>query len=120
MKLVTKFERLTDADEAAMLLMSHGIVTHVSARGTKSLGYIIQNIADAGLWAILDHQYEDAVKVLDDHNHIVTTGLSEQELLEFEEHAEFNIFNSLNKALLYGVGLIIVMLLIANHFDVLK
>lgn len=109
MKLIASFESVSGADQSAMLLGTQGIVTHVSSRGTNSLGYIIPNIANAGLWAILDHQHEDAVSFLNDNDHTVTTGLSELELVEFNAVASDNIFNSLNKAILVGVALIAVM-----------
>jgi hypothetical protein len=109
MKLIANYESVSGADQASMLLGTQGIVTHVSSRGTKSLGYIIPNIANAGLWAILDHQHADAVSFLNDNDHRVTTGLSEAELSEFNEVASSNIFNSLNKAIMVGVLLIVVM-----------
>jgi hypothetical protein len=111
MKLIANFESVSGADQASMLLSSQGIVTHVSSRGTKSLGFIIPNIANAGLWAILDHQHEDAISFLNDNDHIVTTGLSEAELAEFNEVASANIFDSLNKAIMAGVVLIAAMVL---------
>ena len=120
MKLIAKFDSVAEADAVAMQLRSVGIVTHVSHRGTKSLGHIMHSLADSGLWVVLEHQHEDALSFVNDYNHTVTTGLSDDEFREFQENAGKEIFNSLNKAIIYGVGIIFVMLLIVNHLYVPK
>ena len=120
MKLIAKFKSTTDADSASMQLSSMGIVTHVSQRGTKNLGLPIDGLVDAGLWAVLDYQFDDAVKFINDNNHVITTGLSEEELIQFNKSAGDTVFKSLNRAIMYGVGIIILLLIAMYYMGMLK
>jgi len=112
MKLIAKYNNTADADVAAARLELVGIVTHVSNRGAKSLGFLVHNLAPAGLWAVLDHQHEDAVQYLEDDKHIVTSGLTPDELERFERNAEATIFDKFNNAIMYGVVIIALLVLL--------
>lgn len=109
MKLLAYFETSQEADTLALLLNSHGIVTHTSSQASKALGGVSYGVVRVGMWAVLDHQHEDAMALIENPNHIVTTGLSPEEKSDFEEQAGDQVFSSLNKAILIGMGLIVVM-----------
>jgi hypothetical protein len=109
MKLIAYYENAGDADAAALLLRSRGILPYVSSQATKTLRGMIFASSKVGLWAVLDHQFDDAVLLLEDSDHEVSSGLSESEMLSFEDTASRNVFASLNKAIFFGLLLIIAM-----------
>lgn len=109
MLLIGNFEDVASADHAAEMLLSQGIMTHVSSRDTKLLGTRVSGFIKAGLWVVLEHQHEDAIQYLNNDRHIVTTGLSPEEIAEFESLAKASTFQSFNKALIWGVLLIFAM-----------
>lgn len=120
MNLVARYSDVESAEEAAMLLKSHGIPTHVSSSGIKSLKHFIHSNVEAGLWVLIDRQVDDALKVLEDPDHKVTTGLSRDELLELSTNAESRVFDTLNKGIMYGVGIIIIAVIFIIQFGVFK
>lgn len=110
MKQIAKFPSAAQADEAAMLLAAHGIVTNVSHKGAKSLGIFIQNDAQVTVWALLDEQLDDARQLLQNPDHEVTSGLSKAQFESFQASAKSGVFNAFNKAIVYGLALILLLL----------
>ena len=106
MELLRYFETTAEAENLATLLYSHGIVTHVGSHTGTALGGMIQAVSKVGLWVVLEHQFEDAKALMDDDTHIVSTGLSSEEMAEFEGSGKAYVFGALNKAILGGVVLI--------------
>ena len=117
MKLIRNFDRVEDADEASMLLASRGIVTHISSRNTKLLATGFLWFIKIGLWAVLEHQHQDAQKLLDDDQHVVSTGISSQQMQTFSEVAGERVFQMLNKALYVGIALIVVMIVVIYQLN---
>ena len=109
MLLIGNFEDVESADYAAELLRMQGIMTHVSSRDTKLLGSRVSGFIKSGLWVVLEHQHEDAIEFLNNDSHIVTTGLSPEEIAEFEALAKESSFDAFNKAIMWGLVLIAVL-----------
>lgn len=106
MKLIRKYHSVDAAEEAARFLSSKGIVTHISSRGTKNLRTTFHMFVKVGLWAVLEHQYEDAVAVLHDPTYEVTSGMPHDEFVAFRSAAKSEVFKALNVALFWGVLLV--------------
>lgn len=110
MKRIASFTNSNDAESAAMLLRSHGIVTQVTAdQAAKTLRGLIFATNKVELWSVVDYQYDDALALLADAEHVVETGLSKEEIEDFEDEAAKSVFTSLNKAILVGIVLIFLM-----------
>lgn len=69
------------------------------------------------LWVYLDAQFEDAVKLSMDPNHVVTTGIDIEEFYK-EQPTEIEQRNELNEALIH-LGLFS-LLIIAGMFLIVK
>lgn len=102
MQLIEQFASLPDAQDAALRLRREGILTHISSLNSYVMSGLFTGAVRIGLWSVLDSQYEDACKVLTDPKHIVTTGLSEDELVLIEKNAKKDSFDFFNKLLWYS------------------
>ncbi len=85
MKLLKRYESLTEAEERAAFLQSRGIAAHVDSMSALRPAVAHKNLYQAALWAVLDHQADDALALLDNPDHRVLDPLSEEEMTEFEE-----------------------------------
>ncbi len=103
MNLIAYYQSHSDAEAAAAHLRSFGIVTHAGSNTSRVAAGMIISASQVGLWSVLEHQHEDAVALLRDADHEVTTGLSDEELQEFEHMAEQASLNVWNKALFWGL-----------------
>lgn len=101
MQLIEQYADLIQAEDAAMLLRKHGILTHISSKNSFVMSGYVTGAFKVGLWAVLDSQYPDACAFLNDQGHEITTGLSEAELLRLEASGKENAFNLFNKLLCY-------------------
>ena len=110
MQLLSKFNTVNDAEGAAALLKAHGIVTHVASHTGTTLNGVLHGVTEVAVWCVLDHQFEDARALLLNDQHLVTTGLSELEMEEFETSGSSYVFRSLNRALAAGVVLIVLLI----------
>ena len=79
MKLLKLVSSLQDANNISLQLKSRGILTFIANEETKNL-YPHMGIIRTGVWIILDYQYEDAVQILNNPDHIVSQPLTPGEM----------------------------------------
>ena len=61
MILLKEFASEIDADNLAERLRAKGIFIHVSGKQSNQLGAFVTGVIKLGVWAVLDHQANDAV-----------------------------------------------------------
>ena len=117
MKLIEHINFNSDIDTAVLLLKSRGILASNSSenvnipRSSRAARFIKQ-----GVWIHLNHQYQDAVSLLQDKNHEVTTGLTEEEITHLTD-ASKSQFNKLVNYLFFAVGVIVVSFCLIYYFS---
>jgi len=112
MKLLKHYSYASDAEEDAARLELRGIPTHVTAKYSQSMSRLYTGALKAGLWILLDDQYEDAYKFLNNSKHKITTGIDQQEIHRIKKLAKPRVYEALNIAIIYGVILALVLLFI--------
>lgn len=115
MQLIAKYLDLMEAEADALRLRHRGILTHISSKHSFSTSGYITGAFEVGLWAVLDSQYQDACSYLADENHEITSGLPEDELLQFEAETNQSAYNVFNKVI-FVTGLIVLALILAAVF----
>ncbi len=103
MRLIARYASRTEAEERAAFLRSRGIATHVTNMASMRLNLAHQGRYRAGLWALLEPQYEDAEALLDNPDHDVEQPLSEGQMAELETEGEADARRVLIKWLLITV-----------------
>lgn len=78
MKLLKNVTSLQVANSIALQLKSRGILTFIANEDTKSLYPIA--VINVGIWIVLDYQYDDAVAVLKNPEHIISQPLMPEEI----------------------------------------
>ncbi len=84
MRMIAKCESRSEAAERAAFLQSHGIATHISDMTSMRMNLAHQGRFRAGLWVVLEAQYEDAMGLLDDPDHEVSNPLSVDQMHHME------------------------------------
>lgn len=106
MRMVAKYESRSQADERAAFLQAHGIATHVSDMVSMRPNLAHQGQFRAGLWVVLEAQYDDAMGLLEDPDHAVSNPLSVDQMAHMETEGAFEARSTLLKWLvLIAVGL---------------
>ncbi len=106
MRMVKKFESRSEADERAAFLQAHGIATHVSDMVSMRPNLAHQGRFRAGLWVILEAQYDDAVGLLEDPDHQVENPLSVDQLQHMETEGAAQARRTLIKwSVMIAIGL---------------
>jgi len=84
-KLLQRYESMSEAHERAAFLRSRGIAAHVE--GTTALRPAIahKSLYNAALWSVLDHQHDDAQALLENPDHVVTDPLDSGEMDTLED-----------------------------------
>ncbi len=100
MKLLEEFDNLEVAEVVRTQLFHAGIVSHLSVDGSSTIGGILPDRHFVSLFIVFDNQYEDAVNYLKNKHHIVTTGLSKEEIKKVQKSLKVGINTSINKALI--------------------
>jgi len=104
--MVKKFESRSEADERAAFLQAHGIATHVSDMVSMRPNLAHQGRFRAGLWVILEAQYDDAVGLLEDPDHQVENPLSVDQLQHMETEGAAQARRTLIKwSVMIAIGL---------------
>ena len=114
MKLVHQYHSSRQAELDSLMLEQQGILAHVSSKHSHSLSGFVTGAFTVGLWAVFDHQYEDAKAYLIDQTHPVTSGFSEDELANVKRSSENYSYAALNRFLVYafaGLGTATAMLI---------
>jgi len=105
-RMVAKYESRSEADERAAFLQAHGIATHVSDMVSMRPNLAHQGRFRAGLWVILEAQYDDAVGLLEDPDHEVENPLSVDQLQHMETEGAAQARRTLIKwSVMIAVGL---------------
>lgn len=110
MKLLQRFDELVEAELLSAEFRKKGILTFISSKGSHALGRHQTGAIGVGVWAVLENQYEDAVSLIHNSEHVVKHPLTEMEMVELERTNKEKIargFNSiLNKVV---VGFLVVL-----------
>ena len=67
------------------LLEANGIAAFVSSKWSMRLGSIFTGAFEAGLWVVLDEQFDDALQLLNDPTHEVSRRLSQAEIANIRQ-----------------------------------
>ncbi|TVQ34828.1 MAG: hypothetical protein EA370_10105 [Wenzhouxiangella sp.] len=113
--MVAKYASHSEAAERAAFLQAHGIATHVSDMTSMRPNLAHQGQYRAGLWVVLEAQYEDALGLLENPDHDIQNPLSLDQMQHIETRGALEARNSLLKWLLVSaVGLGLVALLVVR------
>ncbi len=90
MRMVARYATRSEAMERAAFLQDNGIATHISDMTSMRPNLAHQGQFRAGLWVVLESQYEDALALLENPGHVVQTALGAEQLdaLETEGAAQ--------------------------------
>ena len=113
MKLLQTYEDQWEAEEVASALEAVGIPAYVSATNSHLFGRMQSGALKTGLWISLNHQYDDAMAVLQNPEHIVTTGLSPEEMSVIRDQTGVYAFRFFNRVLLWAAGVLVLLALTA-------
>ena len=75
MKLLDRYESMSEAQERAAFLRSRGIAAHVESTSALRPALAHKTLYSAALWSVLDHQHDDAEALLKNPDHVVTDPL---------------------------------------------
>jgi hypothetical protein len=119
MKLLTRDENKMYLQELKELLENNGIPAVVQGENTARIlpPFLM---SQAGLWVYLDEQFEDAVHLMMDANHTVTTGINVDEFYKVlpAEEEQTNMVNKVLKDLaLYAILFCIVMFVLIKILE---
>jgi hypothetical protein len=115
-RLIEQYGNIVQAEDAAEKLRVLGILTHISSKNSYGISRASTGAIKVGLWAVLDFQYKDACSVLTKSKHVVTSGLSEEELMKMESEAKeasVKFFNGILIKVGFSVAIVIGVLLYA-------
>ena len=99
-----------DAIYASERLALHGIPSHVTGKHSQKMSSAFTGSLESRLYILLEFQLEDANKFLKNNKHKITTGLSQKELIEWNQKLKTGVARSLDTVILYGVALSIILL----------
>ena len=112
MKLLKQYNSASDAKDDAAMLEMRGVPTHVTAKYSQSMSRLHTGALKAGLWILIDEQYEDAYNFLNNSKHRITTGIDQKEIQRIKNLAKPRVYEALNTALVYGVILALLLLFV--------
>ena len=102
MKLLNQYLDPADATSARELLSAAGIASLVEAMDPHSIQPSKSGATHVGLWVLADDQLDDAIKVLENPDHVPRRVLTPAEITRLEKRANQRVQKSrlLDKALL--------------------
>lgn len=113
MKLLCEYLSQADAEALSLKLREKGILTHVSARYSRSLSSLYTGAVSSGVWVVLEVQYKDAVALLHSCHHKVENPLTESEMLELERVTKATSSKAMNHYTnIILAGLLLVVMLV--------
>ncbi|WP_299878225.1 hypothetical protein [uncultured Cocleimonas sp.] len=110
MKLLEEFYDLSEAEEIANKLENKGILTFISSKRSLHQPMRLGGTLTVGLWIVLNNQYSDAVSLLKDKKHIVTSALSPEEITTLKEQSKSATFSTFNNFIAYSILVICLIL----------
>ncbi len=99
MKLITEFFDLSEAERVSNRTRSAGVMTVVTSKRSYSLSRVKTGALKVGLWAVFEDQYDDALQLLDNHNHKPKRAISLTDMDEIQELARIETSNRVKKLL---------------------
>lgn len=115
MKLLCEYASQADAEALSRKLREKGILTHVSARYSRSLSSLYTGAVSSGVWVVLEVQYKDAIALLRSGHHKVENPLTESEMQELEQAtkaASFRVMNHYTNKVLAGLFLVVLFVFV--------
>lgn len=106
MKLIRQTKDKNELDHLRTLLESRGIPVHVGEEHQHHLGGHAMPFLRYRLHVVLDSQYDDAVKLLEDENHEVTDPVDLKAFRDYEEQIRPEVMNRI----LVWMGVIVLVL----------
>lgn len=106
MKLLRETKDKNELDHIRTLLESRGIPVHVGEEHQHHLGGHAMPFLRYRLHVILDSQYDDALKLLEDENHEVAEPVDIKAFRDYEEQARPEVMNRI----LGWMGVIVLVL----------
>lgn len=106
MKLLRETKDKNELDHLRTLLESRGIPVHVGEEHQHQLGGHAMPFLRYRLHVILDSQYDDALKLLEDENHEVAEPVDIKAFRDYEEQARPEVMNRI----LGWMGVIVLVL----------
>lgn len=80
MQLVTQFVDPADATEANSRLRKAGIMTEITSMDPHIMSRSRTGALRIGLWVVYDDQFDDAVRMLEDPDHVPNRVISQEEM----------------------------------------
>jgi hypothetical protein len=112
MKFLLKTKEKSELDRIRMLLESRGVLVHVDGENEHRLGGHAMPFIGYRLHVVVDAQYEDALKLLEDEEHEVADPVDMDEFRAYQEEARPEVMNRIiNWMVLAVIGLLAVVFL---------
>lgn len=93
MKLLRETKDKSELDRIRVLLESRGIPVHVGDENQHHLGGHAMAFLRYRLHVVLDFQYEDALKLLEDENHEVAEPVDIEEFRNYQRASQPEVLN---------------------------
>lgn len=93
MKLLLTSATCKSVYQKSVFLKSKGIAVYIANKRMAAL----KSAVHEGLWVVLDSQFEDALQLLHNPNHVVASPVSEEEMAAMEKNAKVSFSVAVNK-----------------------
>lgn len=110
MKFLLKTKEKSELDRVRMLLESRGIPVHVDGENEHRLGGHAMPFIGYRLNVVVDFQYEDAQKLLEDESHEVANPVDMEAFREYQEQARPEAMNRILGWMMVAVIVLSVLL----------
>ena len=97
MKLVTEFYDLPEAEKISNRMRRAGVMTVVTSKRSYKLSRVKTGALKVGLWVVLDEQYQDAVQLLENHDHKPKRVIPLSEMDEIQNLARLHFGSGMKK-----------------------
>ena len=99
MQLVTQFIDPSDATEASTRLREAGVMTEITSLDPHIMSSSRTGALRIGLWVVFEDQFDDAVRLLEDPDHVPQRVISLSEMDKIKSTARASWFKSGQKML---------------------
>lgn len=110
MKLLRETKDKNELDRIRTLLESRGVPVHVGEENQHHLGGHVMPFLRYRLHVVLDFQYDDALKLLEDENHEVAEPVDLEAFREYQQQAQPDVMNRMIGWLTVSVLIVSVLL----------
>ena len=116
MRLIARYPSLSLAEERAAFLRSRGIATHVSELTSLRPNLAHQGRDRAAVWAVLESQFEDAQRLLNDPEHRADSALEADDMQYLQTQGAARARRSLLRGLFITLGVLTALLVLVVQF----